>query len=142
MFRFPTLKLKAPDQPQSAGKKVFWQMILHGYLCSTLLRFSSKLKAINVFHVLKSEERDQSSQARKKLFCLVIVKIIWATFHETFLFKIESMWRCKIKEQALQLTLLYLGMTIRSSQQRCCIRKRFLKILQDPQETPVSESIF
>ena len=119
-----------------------WQMILHGYLFNTLLRFSSKSKAINVFHILKSKGRDQLSQARKKLFCLVIVKTIWATFHESFLFKIESMWRCKIKEQAPQLTLLYLGMTIRSSHQRCCIRKQFLKILQDLQETPVSESFF
>ena len=124
------------------GKKVFWQIILRGYLCNTLLRFSSKSKAINVFHILKSKGRDQLSQARKKLFCLVIVKTIWATFHESFLFKIESMWRCKIKEQAPQLTLLYLGMTIRSSHQRCCIRKQFLKILQDLQETPVSESFF
>ena len=32
-------------------------------------------------------------------------------------------------------------LTIRSSQQRCCIRKQFLKILQDPLETPVWESI-
>ena len=105
------------------GKKVVWQIILHGYLCNTLLRFSSKSKAINVFHILRSKGRDQSSQARKKLFCLVIVRIIWAAFHESFLFKIESMWRCKIKEQAPQLTLLYLGMTVRSSHQRCCIRK-------------------
>ena len=119
-----------------------WQMILHGYLFNTLLRFSSKSKAINVFHILKSKLHDHSIQARKKLFCLVIVKIIWAMFHESFLFKIESMWRCKIKEQAPQLTLLYLGMTIRSSHQRCCIRKQFLKILQDLQETPVSESFF
>ena len=124
------------------GKKVFWQIILRGYLCNTLLRFSLKSKAINVIHILKSKGRDQLSQARKKLFCLVIVKTIWATFHESFLFKIESMWRCKIKEQAPQLTLLYLGMTIRSSHQRCCIRKQFLKILQDLQETPVWDSFF
>ena len=52
------------------------------------------------------------------------------------------MWRCKIKEQAPQVTLLYFGMTIRSSHLRCCIRKQFLKILQDPEETPVSESFF
>ena len=34
MFRFPNLKLKAPDQPQSAGKKVLtnditWLLVQH-----------------------------------------------------------------------------------------------------------------
>ena len=37
------------------------------------------------------------------------------------------MWRSKIKEQVPQLTLLYHGKTLRSSQQRCYIRKLFLK---------------
>ena len=53
--------------------------------------------------------------------------------------KIESTWRCKIKEQAPQLTLLYRG---RSSHRRCCIRKVFLKILQYAQETSVLKSSF
>ena len=59
-----------------------------------------------------------------------------------FLIKIESTWRCKIKEQAPQLTLLYRGSTVRSSHLRCCIRRLFLKILPYSQETLVLESIF
>ena len=46
-------------------------------ICATLyLSFSSKSKATNVFpkHILKSKVRDQSIQARKKLFCHVMVK--------------------------------------------------------------------
>ena len=45
--------------------------------CATLcVSFSSKSKAINVFskHILKSKACDKSIQARKKLFCHVIVK--------------------------------------------------------------------
>ena len=49
------------------------------------------------------------------------------------------MWRCKIKEQAPQLTLLYHDRTVRSSHLRCYIRKQFLKY---PHETPVLVSIF
>ena len=55
--------------------------------CATLcVSFSSKSTAINVFpkRILKSKARDQSNQTRKKLFCHVIVKIIWATFRESF----------------------------------------------------------
>ena len=99
--------------------------------CARLcVSFSSKSKAI-VFpkHILKSKARDQSIQARKKLLCHMIVKnylfnILWKV-----LIKIKSMWRYKIKEQALQLTLLYHGRTVRSSHQRYCIRKLFLKNL-------------
>ena len=54
----------------------------------------------------------------------------------------QSKWRCEIKEQAPQLTLLYRGRTVRSSHRRCFIRKLLLKILQYQQETPVLESIF
>ena len=46
-------------------------------ICATLyLRVSSKSKATNVFpkHILKSKVRGKSIQARKKLFCHVIVK--------------------------------------------------------------------
>ena len=42
---------------------------------------------------------------------------------------------------ATLLTLLYRGRTVRRSHWSCCIRK-FLKILQYPQETPVLGSIF
>ena len=140
MFRFPW---KAPDQTQSAGKKVFWQMILHSYLCNTLLRFSSKSKAINVFPKHSEIESTWSIKSSKEKIVLscdsknYLSNVWWK-----FLIKIESMWRRKIKEQTPQLTSLYRGTTIKSSHQRCCIRKQLLKILQDPQETPVLESIF
>ena len=145
MFRFPnhTLKLKAPDQPQSAGKE---NLLTSYYIvtCATLcVSFSSKSKAINVFpkHILKSKARDQSNQARMKLIYHVIEKnylsnVSWK------LIKIESTWRREIKKQASQLALLCRGRTARSSHRSCCIRKLFLKILQYQQETPVLESIF
>ena len=83
-------------------------MILHSYLCDTFLRFLSKSKAINVFakHILKSKARDQSNQARKKLFCLEVVKIIWTTFHESF----DQNWKhveMQNQRKAPQLTLLW-----------------------------------
>ena len=57
------------------GRKSFdtWYYIV---TCTMLcVSFSSKLKAINVFpkYILKSKARDQSVQARKKLFWLVKV---------------------------------------------------------------------
>ena len=113
--------------------------------CATLcVSFLSKSEVINVFpkHILKSNACDQSIQARKKLLYDVIVKNYLCNVSWKFLIKIESTWRRKIKEQALQLILLYRGNTVRSSQRRCCIRKLFLKISQYPQETPVLESIF
>ena len=69
-FRFPNhiLKLKVLDQLQSAGK----ESVLKRDSCATLcVSFSSKSKVTNVFpkHSLKSKARDQSIQARKKLFC-------------------------------------------------------------------------
>ena len=70
--------------------------------------FSSKLKATNVFpkHILKSKTCNQSIQARKKLFCHVIVNNYLCNVLCKFFIKIESMWRCKIKEQTPRLTLL------------------------------------
>ena len=96
----------------------------------------------NVFpkNILKSKARDQSIQARKKLFCHVIVKNYLCNVLCKFFIKIESTWRREIKKQTPQLTLPYRGRTIRSSHRRCSIRKLFLKILQYPQETPVLES--
>ena len=102
--------------------------------CATLcVNFSSKSKAINVFpkHIQKLKARDQSIQARKKLFCHMIIKNYLCNFSRKFLIKSESTWMREIKEQ-VQLTLLYLGRTTRSSYRRCCIRKLFLKILQYP----------
>ena len=43
------------------------------------------------------------------------------------LIKIESTWRCRIKEQATQLTLLFCGRTIKCSHWSCCTRELFLK---------------
>ena len=109
------------------GRKSFdtWYYIV---TCATLcVSFSSKSKAINVFpkHILKLKARDQSIQARKKLFCHVIVKNYLCNVSWKFLIKIESTWRREIKEQAPQLTLLYRGRTVRSSHQKCCIFKNF-----------------
>ena len=75
--------MKAPDHPQSAAGQENLLIVI----CATLrVRFSSKLKAINIFpkHIVKSEALGQSTQARKKLFCHVIVKIICATFYVSF----------------------------------------------------------
>ena len=110
------------------------------YMCATLcVSFSSKSKAINVFQNIFWNWKHATIQARKKLFCDVIVKNYLCNVSWKFLIKIGSRWRC---EQAPQLTLLYRVRTVRSSYRRCCIRKLFLKILQYPQETPVLECIF
>ena len=91
--------------------------------------FLSKSKATNVFskHILKSKACDKSIQARKKLFCHVIIKNYLCNVLRKFLIKFESTWRREIKEQALQLTLLYCGRTVRSSHRRFCIKKAVLK---------------
>ena len=109
------------------GKKVFWHLILHSYLCNALWKFYIK---IYPKHILKPNARDQSIQARKKLFCHVTVKNYLCKVSWKALTKIESRWRREIKEQATQLTLLYRGRIVRSSHRWCCIRKLFLKILQ------------
>ena len=126
------------------GKKAFWHVILHSYLGTLCVSFASKSKAINVFpkHILKSKARDHSIQARKKFFLSRDGKEL---FVQRFVKIFNQNWKQverEIKEQATQLTLLYRGRTVRSSQQSCCIRKLFLKILQYPQETSVLESIF
>ena len=143
-FRFPnhTLKLKAPTWPTAKcrGRKSFDIVVACATLC---VSFSSKSKATNVFrkHTLKSKARDQPIQARKKLFCHMIIKNYLCNFPWKFLIKTESTWRRESKEQEHQLTLLC-GRTVRSSHWRCCMRQLIFKILQYPQETPVSESIF
>ena len=99
-------------------------------ICATLcVSFSSNSKTTNVFpkHILKSKACDQSIQARKKLFCHVIVKNYFCNILSKFLIKIESMWRREIKEQTPQLTLLYCSRTVRSNHQRCSIKKDILK---------------
>ena len=109
------------------GRKVCWHLILHSHLCNALCKFYIK---IFPKHILKPKVRDQSIQARKKLFCHVIVQNCVYKLSWKFLTKIESTWRREIKEQAPQLTLLYPGRIVRSSHRRYCIRKLFLKILQ------------
>ena len=126
------------------GRKFFdmwYYIVTYAMLC---VSFSLKSKAINVFpkHILKSKACGQSNQARKKLFCQVIVKNYLSNVSWTFLIKTKSKWRYEIKKQAPKLTFLYRDRTVRSSHRRCCIRKLFLKYLQYPQETPVLESIF
>ena len=84
------------------GRKSFdtWYYIVN---CVTLcVNLSSKSKAINVFseHIPKLKARDQSIQARKKLFCHVIIKNYLCNFSWKFLIKSESAWRRKIKKQA------------------------------------------
>ena len=93
------------------------------------VNFSLKSKATNVFpkYILKSKACDKSIQARKKLFCHVIIKNYLCNVLCKFLIKFESTWRREIKEQALQLTLLYCGRTVRSSHRRFCIKKAVLK---------------
>ena len=140
---YPEIESNSPTA-KCRGRKSFdtWYYIV---TCATLcVNFSLKSKAINIFpkHILKLKACDQSIQARKKLFCHVIIKNYLCKVSWKFLIESESTWRREIKEQAPQLTLLYRGRTAKSSHQRCCIRKLFLKFFQYPRETPVLESIF
>ena len=108
-----------------SGRKSF-DTCYYIVLCATLcVSFSSKSKATNIFpkHLLRSKARDQSIQARKKLFFQVVVKNYLRNVLREFLIKIESTWRREIKEQTPQLTLLYYGRTVRSSHWSCSIRK-------------------
>ena len=140
MFRFPnhTLKLKAPDKPQSAA---FWHVMLDNYLCNSLCKFFVKIESNWCFSKTYSEiESTWPVKSSKE-------EIIWSRDSKNylnnvswkFLIKIESMWRREIKEQTPHLTFLYHGRTVRSSHRRCCIRKLLLKILQYP---PMLESMF
>ena len=130
---YPEIESSTWPTATCRGKKSF-------ELC---VSFLSKSKAINVFpkHILKSKARDQSIQAKKKLFCHVIVRNYLCNLSWKFLIKIESTWRREIKELGPQLTLTYRGRTARSSD-RSCIKKLLLDVLQYPQETPVLKSIF
>ena len=114
------------------AKKVFWHVMLHSYSCNTLYKFFlSKSKVTNVFskHFLKSKTRDQSIQVTKTLFCHITVNNCLCSVFCMFLIKIESKWSGEIQEQTLQLTLLYSGRTIRSSQWRCSVKKAVFKNL-------------
>ena len=108
------------------GKRVFWHVILHSYLCNALYKFFIKIKS-NCFSktyseiertwpINSSKENIVLSRDSKELFVQRIAKVS------------ESTWIREIKEQAPQVTLMYRGRTIRSSHQRCCIKKLFSKI--------------
>ena len=103
-FRFPNhiLKLKVLDQPQSAGEESILIRGSYIVLCATLcVTFSSKSKATNVFpkHILKSKAHDQSIQARKNLFCRVIVKNYLCNVLCKFLIKMEALGGAKSKNR-------------------------------------------
>ena len=108
------------------GKRVFWHVILHSYLCNALYKFFIKIKS-NCFSktyseiertwpINSSKENIVLSRDSKELFVQRIAKVL------------ESTWIREIEEQAPQVTLMYRGRTIRSSHQRCCIKKLFSKI--------------
>ena len=102
-------------------------------ICATLcVSFSSKSEATDVFpkHILNSQALYQSIQACKKLFCHVIEENYLCHVLCTFLIKIESTWRCEIKEQSPQLTLLCCGRNVRSSHWKCSMKNLLLKISQ------------
>ena len=118
----------------------YFDILYYIVLCAALcVIFSSKSKA-TVFpkHILKSKARDQSIQARKKLFCHVIVKYYWCNVSCEFL---KARRGAKL-EQTPQLSLLYYGRAVRYNHRRCSIRKLFIKISKHPQETPALEPIF
>ena len=77
-------------------------------------------------NILKSKVCDNSIQARKKLFCQVIVKNYLCNFLCKFFF--QNRKHVEVKNQ--RMTLLYCGRTIRSKcrKQRCSTKKNcFLK---------------
>ena len=119
---------KPQINPKVQRKKVFSHVILHSSFCNNLCKFFFKIKNNECFCKTYSEikARDQSIQARKKVFCHVIVRN----------------YLCKLKNRNLKLTLLYYGRTVRSSHRRFSTRKLLLRFVQYPQETPLLESNF
>ena len=104
--------------------------------CRHYVSFPSRLKAI-VFPklILKSKACDQSIQGSKKLFCHKIVKnylcnILWKFLPQNW--RHVEAWNQRTGTPADFTALLHSGRTVRSSHQRCSIRKLFLKILQYP----------
>ena len=115
-FHFPNhiLKWKHLINRRVQVKKVFWHMILHSYLCNALCEFCIKIKSNNVFpkHIVKLKARDESIQARKKLFCHVILLYCSRTVR-------SSHWRCSIKKAVLK--------NFAISTRNTCVRVSFLK---------------
>ena len=85
---YPEIESTWPNA-KCRGRKSFHTWYYKVVLC---VNFSSKSKAINVFskHILKSKARDQSIQAKKKLFCHVIVRNYLCNVSWKFLIKIEN----------------------------------------------------
>ena len=85
---YPEIESTWPNA-KCRGRKSFDTWYYKVVLC---VNFSSKSKAINVFskHILKSKARDQSIQAKKKLFCHVIVRNCLCNVSWKFLIKIEN----------------------------------------------------
>ena len=79
------LKLKAPDQPQSAGRTVFWHMILHSSYCNVLCKFFIKIES-NCFSKTFSEIESTwpLNSSKEEIFC--------PTFHESFWSKLKAHW--------------------------------------------------
>ena len=135
MFRFPnqTLKLKAPDQPQSAAEESLLtrditQLLVQRFVFFIKIesnsRFSKTYSEIeSTWPINSSKEEIVLSHDNNKLFVQLFVKV----FDQKWKHVDEGNQRT-----GTQLTLLYLGRTARSSYRRCCIRKLFLKILQYP----------
>ena len=95
-------------------------------ICATLcVSFSSKCfsksysEIESTWSINPSKEEIVWSHDSKEFFSNVLRK---------FLIKIEGTCKRENKEQTPQLTLLYCGRTVRSSNRRCSIRKLFLKI--------------
>ena len=135
MFRFPnqTLKLKAPDQPQSAAEESLLtrditQLLVQRFVFFIKIesnsRFSKTYSEIeSTWPINSSKEEIVLSHDNNKLFVQLFVKV----FDQKWKHVDEGNQRT-----GTQLTLLYLGRTARSSYRGCCIRKLFLKILQYP----------
>ena len=105
------------------AKKVFWHVMLHSYLRNALCKF-----LIKMFFQIIFWNRKHVINKSKQLFGHMIVKNFFSNVLRKFLIKIEGTCKRKNKEQTPQLTLLYCGRTVRSSNRRCSIRKLFLKI--------------
>ena len=76
----------------------WYYIVTFAALC---VRFPSELKPINVFpkHILKLKALDQSIQARKKLFCHVIVKNYLFNVSRKFLSKSKARGGTKLKNR-------------------------------------------
>ena len=122
------------------GRKVFWHVTLHSYLCNSLCKFFIKIKLKCFSKTYSRIESTWSINASKEE--IILLRDSKELFVQRFLKVFDQNWKREIKEEAPQLTLLYRGRAVRSSHRRCRIRKLFLKVLQYPQETPVLESIF